>query len=540
MGANRARSIASLVAHLISVGAALPGISATGQEARSSRPEWFAYDRSAEYEVVEERDTIVPTRDGTELACDLFRPGRDGEALPGPYPGLVADFNPYGKSAANTDGFFYFVERGYVVLKCDVRGSGQSPGEFDPLSKQEAEDNYDVVEWLATRPFVDGQVAQFGGSYGGVTAYRVAGLRPPHLVTIVPQFAYQDWYRDWVYLGGLRNGDSRAVYAVFNQSTQGRAAHLEQEWRDHPLYDAYWRERSVMAIRDRIRVPVLGFGGWYDLFQDGMPANHMAMPKRHRLVMGPWEHSELPAQPLEPVAWGALLAWFDHWLLELPDAPLPARATAYEMPSGTGTWRQYASWPPPRTRRLRLHLSANNALAETAGDAGEHTYVVNPADPAAGGYKGGPQPWAPTGDQRAQDAARLTYTTSRLPEDLIVAGRVTVSLKAVLDGEDGSLVVKLLDVSPDGSSSWVSTGWLRASHRPSHSTVTPVEPGRATRFEVAVWASHWRFRAGHSLRLVVESGDLPRIEPDISSRTVTVKVGRGGSLADLRVLQESE
>jgi predicted acyl esterase len=65
---------------------------------------------------------------------------------------------------------------------------------------------------------------------------------------------------------------------------------------------------------------------------------------------------------------------------------------------------------------------------------------------------------------------------------------------------------------------------------------TPVEPGRVTKFKIDVWASHWRFHAGHSLRLVVESGDLPRIEPETSSRLVTVKVGRGGSLADLRVL----
>jgi predicted acyl esterase len=536
MGARSARANLALLIALFAIAASLPGTSATGQEAGSNRPEWLGYDRPAEYEVIQEKDTMVPLRDGTELACDLFRPGRDGDALPGPYPGLVADFNPYGKLAADPAGFSYFAERGYAVLKCDVRGSGQSPGEFDPLSDAEAEDNYDVVEWLAAQPFVDGQVAQYGGSYGGVASYRVAALRPPHLVTIAPQFAYQDWYRDWVYLGGLRNGDSRAVYAVFNQSTQARAAHLEQEWRDHPLYDAYWRARSVMAVRDRIRVPVLGFGGWYDLFQDGMPANHVAMPKRHWLVMGPWEHSELPAQPLEPVGWGALLAWFDHWLLDMPNVPLPARATTYEMPSGTGTWREYPSWPPPGTRRLRLHLSADNALTTTAGDAGEHSYFVNPLDPAAGGYKGGQQPWGPAGDQRAQDAGRLSYTTTPLAEDLTVAGRVSVSLKAVLDGEDGSLVVKLLDVSPDGSSSWVSTGWLRASHRRSHTAMTPVEPGRVTSFDVDVWASYWRFRAGHSLRLVVESGDLPRIEPETSSRVVTVKAGRGGSYADLSVL----
>ncbi len=504
-----------------------------------ARPGWFDYDRAAKYEAVVEKDVMVPVRDGTELACDLYRPGRGVEPARGRFPALVADFSPYGKEALaslDTTGFIYFAEHGYVVLKCDVRGSGQSPGAFDPLSDLEAQDNYDVIEWLARRPFVNGRVAQYGGSYAGVSSYRVAALRPPHLVTIVPLFAYQDWYRDWIYLGGMRNVDSRQVFGVFNATTQARAAHLEQEWNQHRLYDDYWQERSVMASRHRIRVPVLGFGGWADHFPDGMVQNNSALGKRHWLVMGPWEHMDLHTQKVEPMNWNLLLAWFDRWLLELPDAPLPARFTLYEMPALDGAWTEYKQWPPPKARELRLHFNADNALGERPGDAGEESYVVNPVDPTAGGWKGGLTPWEPTGEQRFQDEGRLSFTSAPLEKDLVIAGNVRVNLQASLDGEDASLVAKLLDVSPDGSSSWVSTGWLKASHRLSHSTETLILPGQKTTFPIDIWATNWRFRAGHSLRLVIASGDLPRIEPDVTSRMVTVLTGRGGSYADITAI----
>jgi hypothetical protein len=64
----------------------------------------------------------------------------------------------------------------------------------------------------------------------------------------------------------------------------------------------------------------------------------------------------------------------------------------------------------------------------------------------------------------------------------------------------------------------------------------PVEPGKPTEFPVHVWATHWRFAKGHSIRLSVSSGDLPRIEPDAPAGTVDVLTGAGGSYADLSVL----
>jgi len=49
---------------------------------------------------------------------------------------------------------------GYVIAVADVRGSGASFGSrAGPYSIQDAQDAYDVTEWLAAQPWCDGKVA---------------------------------------------------------------------------------------------------------------------------------------------------------------------------------------------------------------------------------------------------------------------------------------------------------------------------------------------------------------------------------------------
>ena len=98
------------------------------------------------------------------------------------------------------------------------------------------------------------------------------------------------------------------------------------------------------------------------------------------------------------------------------------------------------------------------------------------------------------------------------------------------------LVVRLEDLAPSGASTLAATGWLKAGHRLGNTSLAPIVPGTVYVFHVHVWATNWRFAKGHSLRLSVSSGDIPRIEPDAPAGTVTVSTGRGGSYADVPVL----
>ena len=139
-------------------------------------------------------------------------------------------------------------------------------------------------------------------------------------------------------------------------------------------------------------------------------------------------------------------------------------------------------------------------------------------------------------DEQVQDLARVTFTTPPLTKDLVVAGATEVKLRAALSATDGNLVVRMTDVDPSGQSIIVATGYLKASHRLGHERLAPVTPGTFYDFPVHVWATHWRFAAGHSLRLSVSSGDLPRIEPDAPAGTVQIATGADGAYADVPVL----
>ncbi len=68
------------------------------------------YDRSPEFEVVVERDVMVPLRDSVRLATDLYFPAIDGKAVPGPHPAVLLR-TPYDKSTNPPDGE-YFARRG--------------------------------------------------------------------------------------------------------------------------------------------------------------------------------------------------------------------------------------------------------------------------------------------------------------------------------------------------------------------------------------------------------------------------------------------
>src|SRR4029079_10422463 len=67
---------------------------------------------------------------------------------------------------------------------------------------REAQDAYDVTEWLAAQSWSSGRVGMFGQSYLGITQYMAASLKPPHLTAIFPEMAAADMY-ELVYKGGI-------------------------------------------------------------------------------------------------------------------------------------------------------------------------------------------------------------------------------------------------------------------------------------------------------------------------------------------------
>jgi predicted acyl esterase len=496
--------------------------------AADATPGWFSYGRPATYGVVTARQD-VPMRDGTRLACSLTRPIAAGR-----FPAVVVDNTPYSPAYQVKDTFW--APRGYAAITCNPRGTmswleanknAEPPGASFTAAEQR--DWYDLVEWLARQPWSTGKVGVLGFSYGGIVAMHAAGQRPPHLRTVITGAAFSDAYSDLAYLGGARTMDIEGWMAGLSGHPQQTATA-----RKHPLYDDFWRTASIATKYPAIRasgIPILDFGGWYDIYQQGVPTTYQALRKQTWLVMSGGTHLE----GAESVPQGGQLAWMDHWLRGAAKAPLPTtRVTSVEKPEvDSNHWQQLSDWPAPDARSQRLWLRSDGSLGRTAGAASSRRYAVNAYDGRAK-YWGTPEREDPYPDQRQVERTRAGWQLPALTRDLVVAGDIRAHVRAALSAKDTNFVVRVLDVAPDGTTILVTSGWLKASHRLGHGALTTVVPGTPYDFDVDVWPTHWRFKRGHAIRVSISGGDVPRIEPDAPQGNVDVFTGRSWVELDVR------
>jgi putative CocE/NonD family hydrolase len=78
---------------------------------------------------------------------------------------------PYGRDSASTVVYahpVWFARHGYNVVIQDVRGRGDSEGDFYPF-RHEGSDGADTIAWLRTRPESNGRIGMYGFSYQGMT-----------------------------------------------------------------------------------------------------------------------------------------------------------------------------------------------------------------------------------------------------------------------------------------------------------------------------------------------------------------------------------
>ena len=318
-----------------------------------------------------EANTMIPMRDGTCLATDIYRPAASGQAAPGPFP-VILERTPYDKAApGNADMGRYYARRGYVCVLQDVRGRFMSEGEWYPFAK-EAPDGFDTVEWLAAQPWCDGQVGTMGGSYCGSDQSALATLNPPHLRTMVVAVGASSYYHASMRQNGAL--EQRFIIYAFRMATTSKEAladaglrtllteayanvgewfgrvpfkkgasalrHLPtyEQWvldiLTHGEYGPYWQQRGYDIAghyAEHADVPTLYLGGWYDSYARATCENFEALAKlkqsRQMLLMGPWTHGGWEETFAGEVDFGIdshihyhdlRLAWFDHFLKGLP------------------------------------------------------------------------------------------------------------------------------------------------------------------------------------------------------------------------------
>ncbi len=515
-----------------------------------------------EFSVIVDRDVHIPLPDGTDLVADVFRPDT-ARAVP-----LIAGFHPYNNEfqaqPMMPEGFslqrgwlesgdpYYFARRGYAHAIVNVRGTGKSGGLYQAAGPLEARDAADALEWLAARPWCTGRAGLFGISYFAWLQIHVAMIAPPCLAAIFAPFGATDFYRDFLYHGGIfswrflshwkdkfdglryeswyraHHGDEaygRAIAAALDDEEIAAIPPIVASLRDPRGANAFvtdivlartdnewFSERRV----DYRRTDVPGyFGACWGLHGLHLPAafrsyGHWQGPKK--LMVGPPLYLDRPWYQLH----GEALRWFDHWLKDNDTGFMDESPVQLFVP-GTGQWRTAEDWPLPQTRWHEFLLHQDGLLSE------HDTW-----------------PW----DQRTsfEDSpfhhGEAVFRTPPMVETTEVIGPMVARLYASTTDTDALFFVTVFSQDADGTATELTRGWLRASqssldpgrstpwlpyHR--HDSREPVVPGQVRRYEIPIVPAAVRLLPGQRLGVRIKAAD-DEAPPDLVVGTALGHVAR--------------
>jgi uncharacterized protein len=509
-------------------------------------------------------ECVMP--DGVKLVSDHYYPAEHVSGS-GPHPTLLMR-QPYGRDIASTVVYahpVWFARNGYNVVIQDVRGRGDSDGEFYPF-RNERKDGAETIRWLRTRPESNGRIGMYGFSYQGLTQLLAAAEQPEGLVAIAPGMAACDLYHGWFYHNGalrlastlgwglqmlkmdarrlqLREASDRLESAwadVRNQVNvlpfRSHPALLADglpsyvlDWFDHDRPGSYWQALDVSTSLNRIDVPALHVSGWFDTYLKGTIDGYLVLREHaatkfardnQYLLAGPWVH--IPwGDRIGEMSFGAealidtdaiLLRWFNHWLKgsgEFANEPRIRHFALFE-----NRWLGAEQWPHQSNYTLHLHSDgrANSSkgdglLRETAPTYDEpcDVFVYDPEVPVLA--PGGAAALSGTYNQSALEMGNnvLVYTGEVLRNDVAVFGAPKLTLYCSASAKTTDFTGKLVRVRPDGHADFICIAIARSTH------LFPggFEPDKVHCWQFDFEPTSCRFEVGDRIRLEIASSAFP-------------------------------
>ena len=493
-----------------------------------------------------------------------------------------------------------FLAEGYAIVKVDVRGSGASfgtrPVEYGP---EEVEDGYDIVQWVVDQEWCSGNVGAFGTSYTGTTAELLAASGHPAVKAVIPGWSDFDVYvspirpyglvasaflREWSRLVGWMDenatGPMRGSVRRADEDEDGsllRAAMQEHEenpdvfetvaraeFRDDKMEGGWtYSDMGPLAWKDEIeesKVPMLVLVSWLDAgtiegalqrFQYfSNPQKVIVLASNHggQSHASPFAVGDQPVAPQpsgrEQFQWR--LSFFDHHLKGIENEVPKWPAMRY-FNLGEEAYRETDVWPPKGATRMSYFLRAQGSLSPepSSDEEGIDLYRVDPDVTTGRNNRWMTQMGGPVlslDDRGAMDERMLTYTTSPFEDDVQVTGTPVVTLHLASDHEDGTLLVYLEDVDPDGRSRYITEGGIRLRHRKAtrhpqfdsdlpyqsftRDDATDLEPGTYVKLEFPLWATSVQLKKGHRLRIAIAGADADTFDRFPPDSTPTFRVRR--------------
>lgn len=501
-----------------------------------------------------EETVWITLSDGTRLAAQIWQPVGEGR-----FP-AVLEFLPYrrrdGTAIRDDSTYPAFADDGIAGVRVDSRGQGDSEGLFDDeYSTTELSDACEVIAWIAAQPWSNGAVGMMGISWGGFNALQVAALRPPALKAVISIASTTDRYADDIHYKGGAMLSANVYWAATMLSYTSRPpdplvvgegwAEIWRErldaippiletWLTHQHRDAYWRHGSICEDWSAIEIPVWVIAGWGDGYRN-TPwelANHATHFVKG--TTGPWVHKYPHFAWPGPRAdflrlacdwWHEMLSDKERGVVEWPGQAvyrLEASRPEGERHHDIGSWVDAAK---AEIERRVLPLGADGTIGS---DAMGDVEIATPQHCGASGGEffcvadGGIDM---AGDQRADDLLATCWETEALSAPLDLIGQATVALPVSIDGAQGNLIARLVDVQPDGTAALIARGVLNLCHREGHEQPLPMQPGHTEIVTIDLDACAYRILPGHRLRLALSTAYWPMVLPSPEPVTATVSAG---------------
>ena len=520
---------------------------------------------------IEITEVSITMSDGIRLAADIYWPA--GADKKDRFP-ILLEYLPYRKDenrARNYSLYSYFLEHGYLVVRVDMRGTGNSEGITIPYeySDIELDDGEEVIDWLSQQEWSTGSVGMFGISWGGFNSIQMAMRNPPALKAFVALMATEYLYQEDVhYMDGIMvAGDSWMMSNDLYNSLPGAPDFkMDEEWLrnrfnvEPSVYTymrqqrdgAFWDRASARGQYEKIRVPGYHIGGWYDGYRNSLPRMLENVQAPVKAMIGPWDHY-FPhnAWPKPQIEWRhEAVRWFDQWLKGEDTGILKEPAFAvyvrnYHPPDPDldqvhGYWRWEDGWPIERIENHSWYAHADHSLStEPAGNA-THSMTYKPSIGLEGG---GPTMWwgsiAP--DQQPMDEYSLVYDSEILDAPLEILGRPIARLRVSANATRANWVVRVSDVAPDGQVTQVVGAAFNGTHRISAREPSDIVPGEDFDLNIDLHFTSWVFPKGHRIRIAVSNAIWPMLWPTPMQMKSTLAIGgNNGARIDLPVILPGE
>ncbi|MBO4770101.1 MAG: CocE/NonD family hydrolase [Clostridia bacterium] len=237
-----------------------------------------------------------------------------------------------------------FIRHGYAVVFQHCRGRNGSEGECIPYSGLERTDGLETISWIRTLPHYNGELYLSGGSYTSSVLLMLLNDDIPDLkalcVSVQTESMYHRNYfnglcRTWCGFSwwlsmisqqhGVIASESEIFRRPYSQMIERATGRDMPEFTNqliHDRYDGFWKNDPRIGAIEKLKVPVLFTGGWFDYYCYGMCSMWDRLPpdtrKKSCFIMTPFGHDLRERDPSDYHFPNAALShdrealWFDH------------------------------------------------------------------------------------------------------------------------------------------------------------------------------------------------------------------------------------